>query len=378
MNFKPLISTLGFLFSIVVSAQQTPHVFNFSARIIKPDGNPLQASSVTFRFSVTNPMGSPCVLFVNEHTIDMTGSFGYINIGIGSGTNVYPGSGSIVDVFNNKRPSINCQSGGPYVPGLNDQRRLYVQFNDGTGWQSLSPTIISAIPWATYSEVAENALSLGGILAANYVRKTDIPNCSATNEFLKYDTIASTWSCATATGTGTVTSVASGTGLTGGPITTTGTLAVDVGTTANKIPQLDGSGKLVLSTIPSLPASQITSGVLDAARLGTGTADNTKYLAGDGTWQTLPAGNAGTVTSVATGTGLTGGPITSSGTIAVDVGTTANKIVQLDGSARLPAVDGSQLTNLPAQTDSSKLPLAGGAMTGGISMGGFDITNVGH
>jgi len=32
----------------------------------------------------------------------------------------------------------------------------------------------------------------------------------------------------------------------------------------------------------------------------------------------------------------------------VDTGTTASKIVQLDGSARLPAVNGSQLTNLPA------------------------------
>lgn len=30
-----------------------------------------------------------------------------------------------------------------------------------------------------------------------------------------------------------------------------------------------------------------------------------------------------------------------------DVGTTANKIVQLDSFAKLPAVDGSQLINLP-------------------------------
>jgi hypothetical protein len=36
------------------------------------------------------------------------------------------------------------------------------------------------------------------------------------------------------------------------------------------------------------------------------------------------------------------------GTAAIlDVGTTANKILQLDGSAKIPAVDGSQLTNLP-------------------------------
>jgi hypothetical protein len=38
------------------------------------------------------------------------------------------------------------------------------------------------------------------------------------------------------------------------------------------------------------------------------------------------------------------------GTAAVfDVGTAALKVVQLDASARLPAVDGSQLTSLPAQ-----------------------------
>jgi len=33
---------------------------------------------------------------------------------------------------------------------------------------------------------------------------------------------------------------------------------------------------------------------------------------------------------------------------ALDVGTTANKVVQLDGAAKLPAIDGSQLTHLPA------------------------------
>jgi hypothetical protein len=40
--------------------------------------------------------------------------------------------------------------------------------------------------------------------------------------------------------------------------------------------------------------------------------------------------------------------ITDAGTAAAeDVGTSAGNVVQLDGSARLPAVDGSQLTNLP-------------------------------
>lgn len=63
------------------------------------------------------------------------------------------------------------------------------------------------------------------------------------------------------------------------------------------------------------------------------------------TWTAYGSGSgSGTVTNIATGTGLIGGPITSTGTIAVDVGTSANQIVQLDASSRLPPVDGSQLT----------------------------------
>jgi hypothetical protein len=39
---------------------------------------------------------------------------------------------------------------------------------------------------------------------------------------------------------------------------------------------------------------------------------------------------------------------------ALDVGTSASNVVQLDGSARLPAVDGSQLTNLPSASAASE------------------------
>jgi hypothetical protein len=49
-----------------------------------------------------------------------------------------------------------------------------------------------------------------------------------------------------------------------------------------------------------------------------------------------------------------------------DAGTTANKIVQLDGAGKLPAVDGSQLTNLPS----------GGG--GGSSYLPFSVTSTTH
>ena len=69
----------------------------------------------------------------------------------------------------------------------------------------------------------------------------------------------------------------------------------------------------------------------------------------------LSTAGGGSVTSITAGAGLTGGTITSTGTIAVDAGTGANQIVQLDGTAKLPAVDGSQLTNLPNDTLSTIL-----------------------
>ena len=57
----------------------------------------------------------------------------------------------------------------------------------------------------------------------------------------------------------------------------------------------------------------MASGTVATARLGTGTANTTTYLRGDSTWATAGGG----VTSVATGNGLSGGTITSTGTLVV-------------------------------------------------------------
>jgi hypothetical protein len=59
--------------------------------------------------------------------------------------------------------------------------------------------------------------------------------------------------------------------------------------------------------------------------------------------------SAPSLTSIVAGTGLTGGTVNTSGqTIAVDVGTAASKILQLDTDAKIPAVDGSLLTSVNA------------------------------
>ena len=114
------------------------------------------------------------------------------------------------------------------------------------------------------------------------------------------------------------------------------------------------------------------------------TTNNTASLGSDTiTFTVVTPSNTGTVTSIGiadSGAGeFTVGntPITSSGNITLavnsiantkitglgtastlNVGTSANNVVQLDGSAKLPAVDGSQLTNIDAASAGFAIAMA--------------------
>jgi hypothetical protein len=111
---------------------------------------------------------------------------------------------------------------------------------------------------------------------------------------------------------GTVTNIATGTGLTGGPITKTGTISIAPKGVTNNL----------------LANSSIT------VTAGTGlSGGGTVGLGGTVTLTNSAPGLGGTVTNVATGAGLTGGPITKGGTISLNTSFTDGRYLQLAGGA---------------------------------------------
>ena len=146
----------------------------------------------------------------------------------------------------------------------------------------------------------------------------------------------------------------------GGNVTITGNLTVNgTTTTVNSNTVNIGDNIIVLNSDATGAASQdagieVERGSDTNVVLKYDEALNRWRFTNDGvTYQDVGGSGTGiTGVDITAGTGLTGTVATTSGdhtqTLNVDVGTSANKIVQLDGTAKLPAVDGSQLTNLPA------------------------------
>lgn len=162
---------------------------------------------------------------------------------------------------------------------------------------------------------------------------------AANNRFLRAD---GTWT--TPAGAGSVTSVATGSGLTGGPITGSGTIA---------LASIDNNTVLGnLSGVTAAPSAVLLPALLNAldvfqGDLGSGgvkglvpapaAGEDAYFLRGDGSWADPADDYSGTVTSVATGSGLTGGPITASGTISLASISDLTLLANVSGGSAAPS-----------------------------------------
>ena len=164
-------------------------------------------------------------------------------------------------------------------------------------------------------------ITASGIIAADtaYLQRRVSSSCS-TGSFITAIAADGSITCSNpSTGaSGTVTNIATGTGLTGGPISTTGTITADTTYLQRRV------------------TSSCSAGSFITAIAADGTA----------TCGTPPAGTNGTVTSIATGPGLAGGPISTTGTINLaatqllpTVACANNQVPKWNGSAWLCAND---------------------------------------
>ena len=114
----------------------------------------------------------------------------------------------------------------------------------------------------------------------------------------------------------------------------------DVGTSANNIVQLDSNAKLpavdgsLLDNLPVTSVNTLTGAVVLSGNDVLADHTSTNYTSANNNVD-------GHLSGIDTKFGTLGTASTQ------NVGTSANNVVQLDGSSKLPAVDGSQLTNLP-------------------------------
>ncbi|WP_374035015.1 tail fiber domain-containing protein [Bdellovibrio bacteriovorus] len=223
------------LFILSQIATASPNSLTYQGRILKVDGTPLEYNNVSFSFEVTSPDGL-CVIYREQvNGINLANSGGVFDVPIGKGTKGYPAAPTfkLLDAFQNSGTSFTCDGGATYSPAFDEIRRLRVQFHDGSGWKMISPdSEIRSVPYAGYSY---SAAKLGSNTAADFVLKSVLPTCGA-GTFLSYN--GANFSCAAVAGAsgGTVTDVTSGNAyLTVVNGTSTPTLTLNVGTTANTV-----------------------------------------------------------------------------------------------------------------------------------------------
>ena len=361
----PLLSILVTIITSIGSAQtlSVPAGLHFQGQIVDGNGAPLQAPSVGFTLQLTNPGGS-CVLYEETQTLNMTNSNGTFDFVLGSGTPTSgPGSNNPAPAISFTKTFLNSGTFtglgcGTYSPAAGDARKLKVLFNDGTQTVSLStPYTITSVPFALYAD------SLQGKQAADFVQiNTGTAAVSQANVESIFSTLTN--------------------------VTQLQNLIAGTSTLYAKSSVAAGEALPVYAGAPATPAA--------GSVWFNSTTGKVSYY--DGTTTQTVGTSGGSVTSVTAGTGLSGGTITTTGTISMPAVGTAGTYTKVTTDAQgrvssgttlaagdIPALDASQVTTgvfssaqIPSGTDTTKLPLAGGTMSGAINMGSQNLTNAGY
>ncbi len=297
MSFRSILLLFIVFFNLQVLANSSG--ITYQGRIFKPDGSALEGSSVQFRMQIRSPGAENCLLYEETQTLNLTGSSGIFSLTIndGTGTRIDTATYAIDRIFANRDvmtlDTARCASGTLYTPSVTDGRKFIVYFKDET-MADYEPMPILGLNYVPMALAAVEAQKVGPFASTNLVRTVDGSGNPATapaltpaqlTEFLnvingassKYMSVQNT----------SAASLPSYTTASPPGTPTPGSFWYD--STAKVLKFYDGTAAQTLSAAGSIAASSITSGVMATARLGTGTANATTYLRGDGSWSAVSA-----------------------------------------------------------------------------------------
>jgi len=183
-------------------------------------------------------------------------------------------------------------------------------------------------------------------------------------------------------GTGTVTSVGSGAGLTGGPITTSGTLSIKTGGVTNAMLQNSTVG--VKTSGPLTGGGTVSLGGSETLTLNScGSNQIYEFTGGAWTCVNIPTG---TITGVTAGTDLTGGGSTGNVTLNLDTTkvpqlATVNNFSSNDnfaGTVGIGTTSPSHLLEVDANTSVAQIAMVGSGTDAAISLNNTNTGNGGR
>jgi len=220
-------------------------------------------------------------------------------------------------------PNANPLVGNEQVPIV--QSGITVKTTTGAIAAASGPLLNADFVLVNYDPVFPNSRYLSTVLPIDYVdngpgsnivislRNSNVVPGSYTNANITVNSKGIITAASSGTGpTGTVSQVNTGLGLTGGPITTTGTISIDPAVTAT------------LTGIQTLTNKTISGANNTLTNIGNASLTNSSVTYNG---VTVALGSSGTITaanpfSLSTGTGLTGGPYDGSSAVTITIDST--------------------------------------------------------
>ncbi|MBX2946411.1 MAG: tail fiber domain-containing protein [Cyclobacteriaceae bacterium] len=252
---------------------------------------------------------------------------------------------------------------------------LLASTNIAAGTQSNGAFLVFESGAWRYATLSGDVVGANGNLQVTGLRGKTMANLPASAQVLVYDPAANSgnggWVFQAAAGGGSVTNVSGTAPIAVTTPTTTPVISISPGGINNTLLANDAvtTTKIQDGTITGADIANVT---ITANKLAQSGATTNQILQWNGTnWVPVTLAGGGSVTNVSTGTGLTGGPITTTGTISIAAGGVGNTELANNAVTDVKIATGVSPSKLTAGANGQVLTTVAGVPTWQVPVTGF-------